>query len=125
MPLPPTPGAARGIPSTRAPSAGRSCRHTMRLKGRHENLLEALLVARARSVGVEREHFTPAIDDRELVDQPFELGNQVSGDEHGPAAGIAVLVRADHRPDELAPDDRIESRGRLGEDETFGHGADS
>src|SRR5438132_11171126 len=122
MPLPPTPGAARGIPSTRAPPAGRSCRHTMRLKGRHENLLEALLVARARRVGVEREHVTPAIDDRELVDQPFELGNQMGGEEHGPAAGIAILVRADHGPDELAADDRIEPGGRLVEDEQFGLG---
>src|SRR5439155_20310338 len=123
MPPPPTPGTARGIPSTRAPSAGRSCRRTMRLKGRHKNLLEALLVARTRRVGIEREHFTPAIDDRELVDQPFELGNQVGGDEHGPAAGIAILVRPDHGPDELAADDRIESRGRLVEDEQFGLGA--
>src|SRR3954465_3572351 len=96
----------------------------MRLKRRHENLLEALLVARPRSVGIEREHFTPAIDDRELVDQPFELGNQVRGDEHGPAPGIAILVRADHGPDELAADDRIESRWRLVEDEQFGLGAD-
>src|SRR2546425_12300393 len=97
----------------------------MRLKGRHENLLEALLVARAGSVGVEREHFTPAIDDRELVDQPFELGNQEGGDEHAPAAGIAILVRADHGPDELAADDRIESRGRLVEDEEVGLRADN
>src|SRR4051812_29438667 len=96
----------------------------MRLKGRHENLLEALLVARARRVGVEREHFTPAIDYRELGDHPFELGNQVGGDEHLPAPWIAILVRADHGPDELAADDRIESRGRLVEDEQFGLGAD-
>src|SRR4051812_28349747 len=124
MPPPPIEGTARGIPSTRAPpaepaapkpeaTAGRSCRHTMRLQRGHEDLLETLLVARARSIGVEREHFTSAIDDCELVDQPFELGNQVGGDEHGPAAGIAILVRADHGPDELAAHDRIESRSRL------------
>src|SRR5207244_5740198 len=41
-----------------------------------------------------------------------------------PAAGIAILVRADHGPDELAADDRIESRRRLVEDEQFGLGAD-
>src|SRR3954469_23610157 len=96
----------------------------MRLKGGHKNLLEALLVTRARRVGVEREHFTPAVDDRELVNQPFEFGNQVGGDEHGPAAGIAILVCADHGSDELAADDRIESRRRLVEDEQFGLGAD-
>src|SRR5437868_12599788 len=92
------------------------------ITARTDALVNGIDVARARSVGVEREHFTPAIDDRELVDQPFELGNQVGGDEHGPAAGIAILVRADHGPDELAADDRIESRGRLIEDEEIGLG---
>src|SRR5205814_7051529 len=46
------------------------------------------------------------------------------GDEHGPAAWIAILVRADHGPDELATDDRIASRGRVVEDEQFGRWAD-
>ncbi len=79
-------------------------------------------MTRARGIGVQREHFTPAIDDRELVDQAFELGNQVRGDEHGAAAGIAVLVRANDRADELAADDRIETRRRLVEDQQLGSG---
>ena len=82
-------------------------------------------MARARSVGVEREHFTPAIDDGELVNQPFELGNQVGGDQNGPASGIAILVRPDHGSNELSSDDRVESRGRLVEDQQFGFGTDA
>ena len=45
-------------------------------------------------------------------------------DEHRAPAGIAVLVGADHRLDELAADDRIEAGGRFVEHEQLGLGAD-
>src|SRR6476659_8424490 len=93
----PTAAAGREAPSVPARRTPRSCGHSMRLQRRHEDLLEALLVTRASAVRVERENLTSAVDDRELVDQPFELGNQMRGDEYGPPAGVAILVGADNR----------------------------
>ena len=48
----------------------------------------------------------------------------MGGDEHRPSSRIALLIRADHRLDEFAPDDRIEAGRRLVEDEQLGLGAD-
>ena len=83
-----------------------------------------LLVALARRVGGQRQHVAAPLDDRELVDQPFELGDEVRGDEDRPPARVAVLVGADDRLDELAADDRIEAGGRLVEHQQLGLGTD-
>ena len=45
-------------------------------------------------------------------------------DEHRAPPGIAVLIGADDRLDELAADDRIEAGRRLVEHEQLGLGAD-
>ncbi len=67
------------------------------------------LVAPAGSVGVERQDVAAVVDDRELIDQALELGDEMRRDKDRPPSGIAVLVGADDRLDELAPDDRIET----------------
>ncbi len=55
---------------------------------------------------------------------PSNSADQVRGDEHRAAAGIAFLIGADDRLDELAPDDRIEAGRRLVEHEQVRLGAD-
>ena len=47
-----------------------------------------LLVAPAGGVGLHRQDLASVIDDRELVDQPFELRDEVGRHEDGPALGI-------------------------------------
>jgi hypothetical protein len=81
-------------------------------------------VARARRVRVEGEHLAAAVDDRELVDQSFEFGDQVGRDEHRATPGLPLLIRADDGLDEFAPDDRIESGRGLVEHEQLWFGAD-
>ena len=63
--------------------------------------------ALARGVGVEGQDILAAIDDRELVDEALELGDEVRRDVHCAPAGVAILVGADDRLNELAPDDGV------------------
>src|SRR5437764_331562 len=56
-----------------------------------------LLVALARRVGREREDGLPLLDDRELIDQSLELGDEVRRDEDRPLARLPFLVGADDR----------------------------
>ena len=82
------------------------------------------LILRASRVGFERQHLASAVDDRELVDEPLELRDEVRRDEHRPASRRAVLIRADDGLDELAADDGIQSGGGLVEHEQVRLGAD-
>src|ERR1035441_4342374 len=72
-----------------------------------------LLVAGPRFVRPQRHGLTPVVDDGELINQPLELTDQVSGNKYGAVAWIGFLVGANHRLNELAADDRIEAGGRL------------
>lgn len=65
------------------------------------------LVALARSVGVERQDVAAVVDDRELIDQALELGDEMCRDKDRPPARVAVLVGTDDGLDEFAPDDRF------------------
>ena len=48
----------------------------------------------------------------------------MGGDEHRPPLRVSILIGADHRFDEFAPDDGIEAGRRFVEDQQFGLGAD-
>src|SRR5688572_8186568 len=121
--------AARGPPWQRAATGPGcvSCHRSLRLQGRDEDLLQRLAVLLARAIGLLRQDVAAAIDDREFVDQPLELRDEMRGHQHRPPRRIAVLIGANDGSDEFAPDDRIESRGRLVEDQQIGlrtNGAD-
>ena len=71
------------------------------------------LITLAGLVGFERQHGAAAIDDRELIDQSLEFGDEVGGDKNRAVARISFLVGADHRLNELTADDGIQTRRRL------------
>src|SRR4029079_14420370 len=83
-----------------------------------------LLVTFPRHVGVQRQYLASVFDDRELIDQPLELRDQVSRNEYRATAWGGVLIRTDDRADEFAPDDRIEAGRRLVADQQVRLGAD-
>ena len=53
------------------------------------------------------------LSESELVDQSFEFGDEVRGDENRAVAGIAFLVGANDGLNEFTADDGVEARGRL------------
>ena len=75
-------------------------------------------------VGVGGHDSLSGIQDGEAVDEPFELANQVGGDEHGALSGIGVLVSADDRLDELPADQGVQARGGFIEHQQLGLGGD-
>ena len=65
-------------------------------------------------------HGAAAIDDRDVVGNLLDLGDLVRGEEHGHLLAGHV---GDQRLQDLLGHRRIESRGRLVEDEQFGAAA--
>ncbi|MFM1944862.1 MAG: hypothetical protein RI897_3844 [Verrucomicrobiota bacterium] len=83
-----------------------------------------LSVAVPCGIGLHGQDGPAFFEDREFVDQTFEFGDEVSGDEDRASAGVGVLVGADDGADEFASDEGVEAGGGFIEDEEVGFGAD-
>src|SRR5207248_6304299 len=78
-----------------------------RLSKRNPDLLEAI----PGIILLHGEQFAALLDNREFLNQPFELRNQMRGDENRPVFRIAGVIGPDNRLDKFPADDWIQSRG--------------
>lgn len=75
---------------------------------------------RSRFIGIGRQYRLALIHHGEPVDQALEFADQMRRHEHRPLPRCRILIGPDHRLDELASDQRIQSRGRLIEHQHLG-----
>src|SRR5260221_2696396 len=78
-----------------------------------------LLKPRPGLIRLQAQRLLPILNNRKLIDQPFELRDQVRGNEHGPPARLSFLIGPNHRLDEFAPHNWVQARSRLIKQEQF------